>query len=71
MQFCQKNRRPHRLPSTLMFDHPTTKAIATFAAEQLATVVSDAWMRWPQKNMASIEALLGCYQQPWKQQETT
>jgi hypothetical protein len=34
-------------------------------------VVSDAWMRWPQKNMASIEALLGCYQQPWKQQETT
>lgn len=40
-------RRPHRLPSTLMFDHPTTKAIAAFAAEQLASVVSDAWMRWP------------------------
>ena len=37
-------RRPRRLPSTLMFDHPTTKAIATFAAEQLATVVSDAWI---------------------------
>ncbi|CAL1148755.1 unnamed protein product [Cladocopium goreaui] len=29
-----------KLPSTLMFDHPTTKAIATFAAEQLGTVVS-------------------------------
>eukprot|EP00438_Fugacium_kawagutii_P013961 Skav203427 [mRNA] locus=scaffold1743:429376:432457:- [translate_table: standard] len=27
-----------KLPSTLMFDHPTTKAIATFAAEQLADV---------------------------------
>ena len=30
---------PLRLPSTLMFDHPTTKAIAAFAAEQLADVV--------------------------------
>eukprot|EP00434_Breviolum_minutum_P009960 symbB.v1.2.008780.t1/scaffold514.1/size193457/6 len=29
-----------KLPSTLMFDHPTTKAIATFASEQLASVVS-------------------------------
>jgi len=25
-----------------MFDHPTTKAIATFASEQLASVVSEA-----------------------------
>ncbi|CAK9055129.1 unnamed protein product [Durusdinium trenchii] len=29
-----------KLPSTLMFDHPNTNAIAAFAAEQLASVVT-------------------------------
>ena len=29
-----------KLPSTLMFDHPTTKAIAAFATEQLAAVAA-------------------------------
>lgn len=32
-----------RLPSTLMFDHPNTNAIAAFAAEQLASVVTATW----------------------------
>lgn len=29
-----------KLPSTLMFDHPTTKAIAAFATEQLAAAAA-------------------------------
>ncbi|CAK9099313.1 Polyketide synthase PksJ (PKS) [Durusdinium trenchii] len=40
------------LPSTLMFDHPNTNAIAAFAAEQLASVVTATW--WLDERLLSF-----------------